>query len=284
MSERDRDRRPITAGTVVCGVIGDPVGHSLSPLLHNAAFAAMGLDWVYAAFPVAGGSGAEAVQAMRTLGIRGLSVTMPHKQAASAAADERSASAAALGAANTLTLAADGSVRADNTDGAGFLAALSRELGFEVAGRRVALIGAGGAARALIVAVAAAGAEEVVVLNRSAERAEAAAALAGPLGRVGGVADLASADLVVNATPVGMAESPGAAAPAGAVGRSQTAVDLIYRPARTVWLDDCEANGAAVLNGLGMLVHQAAEQIALWTGRQPPVETMAESLRTARIS
>jgi len=88
----------------------------------------------------------------------------------------------------------------------------------------------------------------------------------------------------VTGRPVGMAGSPGGEPRAGAVGGGQTAVDLSYRPARTVWLDDCKANGAAVLNGLGMLVHQAAEQIALWTGRQPPVETMAESLRTARIS
>ncbi len=272
------DRSQISAGTVVCGVIGDPVTHSLSPLLHNAAFEAMGLDWVYAAFPVPAGRGGEAVQAMRTLGIRGLSVTMPHKQAAAAAADERSAEATALGAANTLTLAADGTVSAHNTDGPGFVAGLRRALDFEVGGKRVALIGAGGAARALIVSLAAAGAAEVVVLNRSAERAEAAAALAGPLGRVGSVGDLASADLVVNATPVGMSETPGLAAPAGAVGSGQTAVDLIYRPPRTAWLDDCAANGAMVLNGLAMLVHQAAEQIALWTGAQAPIDAMNQAL------
>lgn len=282
MNGRVQGRKPITGSTVVCGVIGDPLTHSLSPLLHNAAFEAMGLDWVYTAFPVPAGKGGGAVQAMRTLGIRGLSVTMPHKQAAAAAADEHSAAAAALGAANTLTLAADGSVRADNTDGAGFVAGLRHKLGFEAAGRRVALIGAGGAARALIVAVVAAGAREVVVLNRSSERAEAAAALAGPLGRVGGADDLASADLVVNATPVGMAESPGPAAPAGAVGSGQTAVDLIYCPARTAWLQDCEANGAAVLNGLPMLVHQAAEQVALWTGEQAPIEAMTEAAESVQ--
>ncbi len=272
------DRSQISAGTVVCGVIGDPVTHSLSPLLHNAAFEAMGLDWVYAAFPVPAGRGGEAVQAMRTLGIRGLSVTMPHKQAAAAAADERSAEATALGAANTLTLADDGTVSAHSTDGAGFLAGLRWALDFDVRAKRVAVIGAGGAARALIVSLAAAGASELVVLNRSAERAEAAAGLAGPLGRVGGMDDLASADLVVNATPVGMSETQGLAAPAGAVGSGQTAVDLIYRPQRTAWLDDCAQNGAVVLNGLAMLVHQAAEQIALWTGGQAPIDAMTQAL------
>jgi shikimate dehydrogenase len=257
------------------GVIGDPIRHSRSPLLHNAAFDAMGLDWVSVAFAVPAERGRAAFEAMRTLGIVGLSVTMPHKEAAAAAADVCSPVVARLGAANCMTLR-DGELVADSTDGEGFLAALRRSPGFDPAGRRCLVLGAGGAARAVILALAEAGAADVAVVNRDSARAERAAALAEAVGRVGSGADVAEAELVVNATPFGMEERPGIhpAVDPGAFHGGQVVADLVYHPAVTALLDAGAAAGAATVNGLGMLVHQAALAVEHWTGRPAPVEAM----------
>ena len=143
----------IRGSTRVAGIIGDPVTHSRSPAIHNAAFRAVGLDWVYVAFPVAIGAGEEAVRAGRVLGLAGLNVTMPHKAAAASACDELSDRAATLGVANTVVYRPDGTVAGDLTDGEGFVRALA-EHGVDAAGRRVLVIGAGGAARAITLALA----------------------------------------------------------------------------------------------------------------------------------
>ncbi len=178
--------------------------HSRSPAIHNAAFRALGLDWVYLAFEVAPGRVPEALAGMRALGIRGLSVTLPHKEATAAAVDELSATAAALGAANTVVVADDGRLRGENTDAAGFLASLA-DAHVEVAGRRCLVRGAGGAARAVVWALADAGASEVVVVpGRVVARAEATALLAGAVGRLGTADEVAGAEIVVNATPLGL--------------------------------------------------------------------------------
>lgn len=281
-----------TSATTVVGVIGQPVHHSLSPLLHNTAFAALELDWVSAAFPVPGGQAGGAVDGMRSLGLAGLSVTMPHKEAAAALADELSPVAARLGAVNCLARTGD-RVVGHNTDGAGLLASLRRGAGFDPAGRRCAVAGAGGAARAVVLALAEAGAAEVLVVNRTPQRAAVAAALAGERGRVGGPDAAAGADLVVDATPVGMegfaggtgpGRPPGATAPlipAGRLGRGQVVADLVYLPTLTPWLEEAGRRGATVVGGLGMLVHQAADQVALWTGHAAPVEAMWEAARAA---
>ncbi|HUI04490.1 MAG TPA: NAD(P)-dependent oxidoreductase, partial [Acidimicrobiales bacterium] len=185
-------------------MIGDPVAHSLSPQLHNAAFDAMGIDWVSVAFPVPAGRGAAALAAMGALGIAGLSVTMPHKDDAFAAVDETSDVARRLGAVNCVTRRGEVLV-GDSTDGAGLLESLRRACGFDPRGRRCLVVGAGGAARAVVLALADAGASEVVVLNRTPGRARRAAELAGGAGRVGAQGDVPGAELVVQATPLGMA-------------------------------------------------------------------------------
>src|SRR5690606_16596671 len=169
---------PVTGRTRVAAVIGSPVRHSLSPTIHNAAFAATGLDWVYVAFEVPEGRGGDAVAAVRTLGLAGLSVTMPHKAAVHDAVDERTPVAAALGAVNCVYWRGDRLV-GDNTDGAGFLDALRADEGVEVGGRRCVVVGAGGAGRAVAHALGGAGAAEVVVVNRSPGPAARAAELAG---------------------------------------------------------------------------------------------------------
>jgi shikimate dehydrogenase len=270
------------ARTTVVGVIGHPVRHSLSPLLHNTAFDALGLDWVSVAFEVAPGQVAAALDGMRALGVAGLSVTMPHKAEVASLVDECSGVAATLGAVNCVTNR-DGTLVGDNTDGAGFLASLGRAVGFDPGGKQCLVIGAGGAARAVVLALAGAGAAAVTVVNRTSARAGGVAALAGDAGRVAEVGPEAEheagrADLVVNATPVGMAGTDSArggwVVPPSWLHRGQVAVDLVYAPRPTPWLAAAADAGAATVDGLGMLVHQAAEQLERWTGSPVPVDLM----------
>jgi shikimate dehydrogenase len=269
-------------------VIGDPVRQSLSPVLHNAAFAALGLDWVYVAFPVPAGSGFRAVAAMRTLGISGLSVTMPHKADAATAADELSPSARRLGVVNTLSLSR-GAVRGDNTDGAGFVDALRQDEGWDPAGRTCLVLGAGGAARSVVLALAEAGAASVTVVGRRPQPVAECAALAGPAGRVGGIDQVGEVELVVNATPVGMGATP-ISGPRetlplgldpGRLSAGQLVTDLVYAPALTPLLAAARKQGAAVANGLGMLVHQAGRQLSTWTGQEAPLGAMSAAAMAA---
>lgn len=267
---------PVTGATVTVGVIGDPVRHSLSPTLHNAAFDALGVDARSLAFPVADGDGPAAVDAMRALGIRGLSVTMPHKEAVLATADRRAVQVEALAAANCL-INDDGVVTAHNTDGDGLVRSLRVENDTDPSGACVVVLGAGGAARSVIEALGRAGAADVVVVNRTQARAESAAALAGPVGRVGSVDAIGEADIVINATSVGM-DGVSSPSPGGSFAASQTVVDLIYRPLSTPWLTAARDVGANAVNGVGMLLHQAAIQLELWTGIDAPIDAMRDSV------
>ena len=281
--------QPVTGGTRLAAVIGDPVRHSLSPVLHNAAFAALDLDWVYVALPVRAGDGGRAVAAMATLGIEGLNVTMPHKAAVAAAVDRCTPVAARLGSVNTVVRSAHG-LLGDSTDGEGFVTALRVDEGFDPAGARCLVVGAGGAARAVVLALAEAGAAEVVVVARREAAASSAAALAGPAGRVGVAEEADGCALVVNATPLGMdavvVELPNAATgaePTGDVlpvpdrclGPGQVVADLVYQPIRTRFVEAARARGAVAVNGLGMLIHQAALSFRLWTGEDPPLEVLS---------
>jgi shikimate dehydrogenase len=259
--------------TRLAAVVGFPVRHSLSPAMHNAAFAELGLDWVYVACEVAPDAAAAAFAGVRALGFGGLSVTIPHKAAALAAVDEVSDTAHAIGAVNTVVRLTGGRLRGENTDGAGFLASLADE-GFDPAGRRCSVVGAGGAARAVVHALAGAGAAEVVVVNRTATRAEEVAALARGAGRVGVAADVAGVDLVVNATPLGLSGSDALPFDPDLVGSGQLVVDLIPNPAMTPLMRAARERGARVAGGLGMLVHQGALAFALWTGRPAPLGVM----------
>jgi shikimate dehydrogenase len=266
-----------TGATRVAAVIGDPVRHSLSPVVHNAAFAALGLDWTYLAFPVPAGRAADAVAAMRVLGIEGLSVTMPHKADIVASLGRCTAAAGALGAVNCVVREGDDLV-GHNTDGAGFVDSLRVDEGIDPAGRRVVVIGAGGAARAVIRSLADAGVAEVVVVNRSADRAAVAVRLAGAIGRIGTVQDVTTADLVVNATSLGMGADTRLPVPAELLRPEQVVVDLVYQPLRTPLVEAAEAAGAHAVGGVGMLVHQAAHAFRLWTGVEPPIASMHASV------
>jgi shikimate dehydrogenase len=277
-------RASVGRDTRLVGVIGSPIAHSLSPRLHTAAFEALGLarGWRSVAFEVPAGQAATALADMRRADITGLSVTMPHKADVAALVDKRTAVAGRLGAVNCI-VNDNGVLTGTNTDGEGFVASLARGAGFDPRGRRCVVVGAGGAARAVVLALADSAAGAVVVANRTPERAVTAAALAGPVGSALGLSDpalveaLAGADLVVNATPVGMdgvASDDGWAIDPRLLGPGQVAADLVYAPRPTPWLAAAGQSGARVLDGLGMLVHQAAAQLRLWTGMEPPVEAM----------
>lgn len=258
----------------VCWVIGSPVEHSLSPVIHNAAFAALDLDWTYFAVAVPEGRAADAVAAMRSLRLGGMSVTMPHKSAVAAVVDTITPRAERLGAVNCLSWRGAG-IEGDSTDGAGFLDSLLVDHGWDPAGRRALVVGAGGAARAVVAALADAGAASITVANRHEGRAARAAALADGRGAVASVDAAADVDLVVNATPVGMAGDTASPVPAERLGAGQVVVDLIYDPIETPLLGAARTQGAVPVNGIGMLVHQAAHAFRAWTGEDPPVEVMS---------
>ncbi|HVM03274.1 MAG TPA: shikimate dehydrogenase [Acidimicrobiales bacterium] len=263
--------------------MGSPVRHSLSPVLHNAAFAALGLDWAYVAFEVPAGAAGAALEGIRALGISGLSVTTPHKDDVAALVDRRSPVAERLHAVNTVVRAGRALV-GESTDGPGFLDAVRMDHGFDPAGRTCVVRGSGGAARAIVLALGEAGAADVVVVpGRSFEKAALAASLAGPAGRVGPPEEASGADLVVNATTLGMAGGPGEAPfdPA-LLGPGQLVVDAVYPT--TAFVEAARERGATATSGLGMLLHQAAHAFRLWTGQDPPLEAMSAAAVDALLT
>lgn len=262
----------ITGATRVAAVIGSPVRHSLSPALHNAAFAQLGLDWAYVAFDVAEGHAGDAIDAIRVLGLGGLSVTMPHKEAVARAVDSLDPAAAALRSVNTVVVQDDGSLRGCSTDGAGFVASLSGA-GVALVGRTVCVLGAGGAARSIIDALSRSGVARIAVLNRTSSAAEEAVRLAGPIGVPGAAADVRSADILINATSIGMGSDDLPCDPAS-LHEGQVVADIVYHPRATALLRSARSSGATTVEGLGMLVHQAALQQQLWHGQLPDVGVM----------
>jgi shikimate dehydrogenase len=271
----------LRATTRTAAVIGHPVAHSLSPVIHNAAFAACEVDWAYLAFDVAPGGGAAAVEAMRTLHLGGLSVTMPHKGDVAGAVDRCTPAARCLGAVNCVAWE-QGELVGHNTDGDGFVDSLVPALDRPLSELRCLVFGAGGAARSVIVALAGAGAAEVAVCNRTPRRAESAAALAGSAGTMVAPAAARDYDVIVNATSLGMAGTSGAGmspVDPAMVHDGQIVVDLVYNPLRTRLLAGAAARGAITLDGVGMLVHQAARQFSLWTGLEAPIAAMEAAAR-----
>jgi shikimate dehydrogenase len=270
------------------GVLGWPVAHSRSPAMHNAAFAALGMEgWRYQRLPVPAHLFAETTRALGQSGFLGANVTIPHKQAALELAGQASDAARAIGAANTLTFLPDGTIAAENTDAPGLVGAL----GQSPRGMRVLVLGAGGSARAAAWGLREAGAAEVSVWNRNPERAEA---LASDLG-VRAVQAPEPADLLVNCTSVGLEgalepDSLELSATEGGelnqlgltfdqLGEYSYVVDLVYRSEPTALLAAARAHGARTLDGLEILVAQGALSFELWTGRTAPLEVMSRAAR-----
>ena len=274
----------ISGRTGVLGVIGHPVAHSASPAMHNAALAATGLDYVYVAFPVPPEGAAHVGRAMRHMGIRGLNVTVPHKHEVLSFLDEVAPEARAIGAVNTIDHR-HGRLVGHNTDAYGVLASL-REGGLERLPPKVALLGAGGAAKAVLHALLSREeVEEVQLLNRTAARAESLADAMDGGGRVR-VAPLAEsagvreAGLVINATSIGMEPEAGVSPLGGGsvLHDGMVVLDIVYKPLRTLLLEQALAAGARALDGLGMLVHQGARSFEIWTGVRPPVDVMRRAI------
>ena len=276
----------ITSRTGLLGVIGYPVEHSSSPAMHNAALARTELDFAYLPFAVPPDRVAEVPVAMRTLGIRGLNVTVPHKVAVMEGLDEISEEARVIGAVNTIANQ-DGRLTGYNTDAEGVIVSLRADGGLDSLPAAVTLLGAGGAARAILYALLQAEeVEEVLLLNRTVEKAEALAADLDPesrrvrVGTLGGGDAIGVAGLLINATSVGMHPRPDASPlPDPSVLHDRlTVLDIVYKPRRTRLLAQAEEAGARTVDGLGMLVHQGARAFEIWTGVAAPVEVMKQAL------
>ena len=261
----------ITANTALCGIVLHPAGHTRSPAMHNAAYAALGLDAAYLAFDVAPDALADALAGVRALGVRQLSISIPHKVAAMEHLDEVEETARRIGAVNTV-VASHGRLVGSNTDWLGAVHALERETKLD--GARAVVLGAGGTARAVTWGLRSRGAS-VRVLNRTPEKArqlagELGAEAGGDLGQLQGL----PCDVLVNTTSVGLGsdESPVEShwIPAGAV-----VLDAVYEPESTRLLRDARSRGARTVSGRWMLVHQAVAQLAAWAGADWTDETRA---------
>jgi shikimate dehydrogenase len=281
----------INTSTKLVGVMGWPVKHSLSPAMHNAALQMLGLNWCYIALPVHPGVVGDAVQGLSALHFRGCNVTVPHKRAVIPSLDEIDPAAAALGAVNTLIIShkEDGLARIAgyNTDVAGFLGDL-RQYGFDPDKRKVVIVGAGGAARGVAYALLSADVNQIVVLNRTLDRAEKLVAdlsdgrLKAELLNTEALVETArAADLLVNATTLGMWPNSGESVwPEGIrIPGHLVVYDLVYNPLETALLRQTREDGALPLDGLGMLARQGALALDLWTEQSLDVDAVASLMR-----
>ena len=274
--------------TARLGIIGYPIGHSISPIFQQAGLDHLGIDATYEKWEVTPEGVGEFVAGLRAPGSLGINITVPHKQAVIPFLDEVDEWATAAGAVNTI-VNRDGRLTGHNTDGPGFLRALSVETGYSPGGTRALILGAGGAARGILLALARGGVASLVIANRTLERAETLAQLASENGvqaeAMGLSSDAltqaaASADLIVNCTTLGMSHGPdehGSPLSAAQIPASSIVNDLVYNPLKTPLLEAAAAAGATTLGGLHMLVYQGVLSFQMWTGRDAPVEVMLEA-------
>jgi shikimate dehydrogenase len=280
--------KPIQGTTRVVAILGDPVGHSLSPVMHNAAFAKLGLDYVYVALHVRPADLKRAIAGVRALGFAGLNVTVPHKEAILPLLDDLSPAARAIGAVNTVVRRGN-RLRGENTDGQGFLHAIASH-GVRVRGKYVVLLGAGGSARAVAFALGRAGVSRLTILNRHPERAASlasavrrgcdASVFAAGFDSTSSTEPLEDADVVVNCTSLGLDGRTGPPVEIAATPAHCLFYDLVYRSGPTPFVSAARRHGRRAENGLGMLVEQAALAFRIWTGRTAPVATMGRALRS----
>lgn len=265
----------ITGRTVVAGVVGRPIAHSLSPILHNAWLAAAGIDGVYVPFAPDAFGLERLANGLRGGAIRGLNVTLPFKEAALAVADEASALARRAAAANLLIFDRNGRILADNTDGAGLLGAFAVQAPYwDVRNGPVTVLGAGGAARGAIAALLDAGAPKVWVLNRTLDRATALAEALGdkvfPLPFGHAVSALEQCTAVINATSAGLSGEGALNLPLERTHASTVVMDMVYKPLETPFLAQARALGRTTVDGLEMLIQQAIPSFEAFFGQPPP--------------
>ena len=265
----------INGSTELYGIMGNPVTHSLSPAMHNAAFRHLGLNKVYLPFPVQ--DAAAAIRAFKTLGVKGVSVTIPHKQAVIDQLDRIDPVAASIGAVNTLVIEEDATVFGLNTDWLGANAALKEHLG-QLQGRRVVLLGAGGSARAIGFGLLEEGAQ-LTLASRTPERGQALAAALGCPWLPQESATEQQADILINATSVGMgAQRDSSPVAAEMLVNFSLVMDIVYSPLETRLLREAKVAGCQTINGLAMLLYQGVAQFERWTGVAAPVEVMRQQL------
>ncbi len=284
----------IDAKTALYGLLGNPVGHSMSPFMQNRFMENCGVNGVYLAFAVEGEKIGDVMRGMHAMGIQGANVTIPHKEAVIPYLCGMSKAAEACGAVNTLIYTPDG-YYGDNTDGAGLLAALEAKNGWLAAGKHILIIGAGGAAKGVAVAMALAGAAEICIANRTIEKAEQLAAQIAALSETKTSAIsmemLADAELynhystIVNTTSLGMSPHVDAMAPVNtdALSGEHLVVDLIYNPMETKLLHLAKAQGAQTASGLGMFVYQGVLAFEKWTGKTPDCVATIENQLIERL-
>jgi shikimate dehydrogenase len=268
-------------------VLGHPIGHTLSPVMHNASIQSLGLDAIYLAFDVHPDRLMDVLPAMQAMGFGGVNLTIPLKEVAFRGLKQLDASARLLGAVNTVQFTSDG-VIGHNTDGYGFIKAMEESFGESLAGAKVFVLGCGGAGRAVALMCAGAGASELILAEvDDAKRNGVADELKKlhPALKIQHATDAATAcrgaDVVVQATPVGMKESDAPLLGPEAFRAGQRAFDLIYMYPETVFMKQARLGGARTANGLGMLLHQGARAFSIWTGREPDVEAMRTALQKA---
>ena len=281
-------RPPITGRTVVAGVAGQPVAHSLSPLIHNAWLEAAGIDGVYVAFAPPEDGFDRFVEGLRGGAVRGLNVTVPFKEIARAVADLGTERVVAAGAANLLLFEADGNIVADNTDGLGLLGALEAQApGFDPAAGPVVILGAGGAARGAASALAQAACPDVRVVNRTLSRAKALAGAVGPPVTArpieGCAAALDGVVAVINATPAGLAGQGELHVPLEVAPRTAVVMDMVYKPLTTPLLQRAQGLGLRTVDGLEMLIRQAAPSFEAFYGQAPPATVDIRALALAAL-
>ena len=267
------------------GIIGYPIGHSISPIFQQAALDALGIDATYEKWEVTPEGVGDFVNGLRAPDSWGINITLPHKQAVIPLLDEVDEWATAAGAVNTI-VNHDGRLTGHNTDGPGFLRALQVETGYDPKGTRALILGAGGAARGILLALARGGVDSLVIANRTMERAETLAKLAVENGvkseaiPIAGnvlIKAAASADLIVNCTSVGMSHGPdeqGTPLTAAQIPASAIVNDVVYTPLKTPLLMEAAAAGATALGGLHMLVYQGVLSFQMWTGQEAPADVM----------
>ena len=269
--------RTLSGKARLAGVIGWPIAHSRSPRLHGYWLERYGIDGAYLPFAVRPERLAPALTALPALGLSGINVTLPHKEAVLGLCTRVSEAARRIGAVNTIVVTEDGELEGSNTDAFGFLAHLAAsQPGFRLDSGPAVLLGAGGAARAIAVALLDAGAPELRLVNRTKARAERLAAALGPRVRLVDWAErgtaLAGAALLVNSTTLGMTGQPPLDLDLAALPRAAVVYDLVDGPLETPLLAAARARGHAAVDGLGMLLHQARPGFAAWFGREPEVD------------
>lgn len=269
------------------GILGWPLDHTLSPTIHNAAFRSLGLDWVYLSWPVRPEGLGAAVGGLRALGAQGANVTMPHKESVIELLDDVSGDARRIGAVNTIQRVSD-SLVGHNTDVDGFREFLLADAGVDAAGKKALVLGAGGAARAVVCALDDLGAKDILIAARREQRGREIVSLAqhqhAEVVSWDGIEDIAAqVDIVVNATPLGRAGERVLERPRWSAG--QVVCDLVYNPPVTPLMEAARAGGAEAWGGLGMLIHQAAMSFRIWTGNDPSLAAMsAAAIRVIGVS